>query len=130
MPTSKSAWRWVDLGLKMDNAEFADADSMVVSVPVPVEQYGKIMAARLSCATLPTNATVALAKSGGVNFVTVASKDCASLTTGTAFAFTILTNQNTVTVRSVDTLTATWTLTSKGAGDGYGLLVAVEPSGW
>ena len=117
-------WYKVELSLRMDNADIADEDAVIVAGNVPFA--GKIKEAWCGAAVLPTTATLALAK-GSTNILTDATVDVAALTAGTAAKQTLAAGVASLRVAAGDMLTATWTFTVIGPGDGFAAQVWIEP---
>lgn len=124
MPTPRSAWIPVDLGLGMDNADIANGDVVVVARPAC--HAGTIREVWVVADALPTAGTVAFAK-GSTNILSDTNVNLASLTADTAAAQTLSTNAQALRVAETDMLKATWTFTTIGSGDGFGAIVWVEP---
>ena len=131
MPTIQSGWIWVDLGCKHDtSAEIANADVVIVTVPVPVA--GTVKAIKLVADILPTSATVVVSKAVGTTDTNLAASVTinSALTANVAYDVTVYTNAQTMHVSATDMLRATWTFTTIGSGEGFGCLVAIEPDFW
>ena len=79
-------WYKVELSLRMDNADIADEDAVIVAGNVPFA--GTIKQAWCGAAVLPTTATLALAK-GSTNILTDTTVDVVAPTAGTAASQTL-----------------------------------------
>jgi hypothetical protein len=120
MPTPRSAWVWIDLGPKMDFVEIANADTVLITAPIPVA--GTIKECWIVGDVLPTAGTLVVSKAVGAVDATVV----ASVALQTALS----TSNAILKVDAGNMLRALWTFGTIGSGDGFGCLVAVEPDTW
>ncbi len=128
--TVKSAPKWFDLGLKMDEADLENGDVIVTGCVVPFA--GEVTEVWVGTQTLPTAGTLAVHKAGAtaVNLLEATTVDLAALTAYTGTAQTLSTNKAKRIIAAGNILKAIWTLTTITASDDaiFSCMVKVQPS--
>lgn len=130
MPTPKSSWIWLDLGIKCDEADLADGSVVVTGAVCPVA--GTVKEIWAGTNTLPTAATLAVAKAASTDVALLAAT--LTMQTGlTAYVGKTLTlaSAGNLDVAAGNIIKATWTLTNVTEADDavFACSVGIEPDG-
>ena len=135
MPTPRGAWVMLDMSPKMDNAEFGDGDSVMITGLVPVNGYIREAWYGVGIAFPAGNLQLHkfTASNASINLLTAVNVSIGSAAISGNIATTIpnlASNLAVLRVLAGQTIRATWTFTTVGAGDGPSCQVWIEPEVW
>jgi hypothetical protein len=135
MPTPKGYASYiVDLGLKADGVDIADADIVVISGICPIAGTIKEIWAGVG-KTLPTDAALNVYKAGTTDASLLTggtAVDLEGFTVNVAQSLTLVAGSATLRVAAGDMLSAVYTMTDITAGDdaAFACVVIIEPDVW